>query len=70
MSTEKSKVESLREKFGNIERVDPEGEAYKNLCEFLDKQDTATLRDLTAANIKFVSSLAGNRYFARAAKGI
>jgi hypothetical protein len=55
----------LRTAYSAIDRVDPDGVAYKTLCAFLDKQDTATLTELAQANIKWVSKLALNRIRSR-----
>lgn len=56
-----TKTEQLRREFGSIKAIDPEGEAFKGLCAFLDARTTHELRDLVKADIPWVSRLAQNR---------
>jgi hypothetical protein len=56
-----TQIKQLRTSYGAIKRVDPAGQAYKDMCAFLDRQDQRTLQQLAAANIPWVSSLALNR---------
>ena len=51
-------IELLRAAYN---KIDPDGDGYRNLSGFLDAQDTETLRLLASADIKFVSRLAMNR---------
>ena len=61
MLQETKQIKILREMFEEIKSIDPDGNGYKNLIMFLDKQPQNLLKDLVAANIKWVSSLARNR---------
>ena len=58
-------IKTLRDYFGAVERLDPDGKAYKGLCAILDKADDKALKAVHAANIKFVSVLAFNRMIRR-----
>lgn len=58
-------IETLRCAYGKHERMDPDGKAYKGICDLLDRADDATLKAVHAANIKFVSMLAFNRMIRR-----
>jgi hypothetical protein len=58
-------IVKLRTAYSAIDRVNPDDAAYKKLCVFLDKQDTATLIELANARIKWVSNLALNRIWKR-----
>lgn len=59
-------INDMREAYNKIERIDPCGDAYRNLIKFLDKQPTRILKDLADAKIKWVSMLARNRVNSRA----
>lgn len=54
-------IETLKAAYANITRVDPDGEAYRKLCDFLDARSDDELKMLANAKIKWVSSLALNR---------
>ena len=54
-------IDQLRTAYGSIETIDPTGDGYKKLTALLDRVPQAWLKDLVAADIKFVSSLARNR---------
>ena len=60
-----TQIEELRERYGKIERIDPDGEAYKNLTAYLDNMSTDMLKMLVNAKIKWVSTLAQNRVYWR-----
>ena len=63
------KIITLRKMMADVDTVDPSSDAYKNLISFLDRQSIETLKVLSDAKIKFVSSLARNRVF-RAIKSL
>lgn len=54
-------IETLRRKFSKIGAVDPDSPTYQKLTDMLDNMETADLKQLAEANIKFVSGLARNR---------
>ena len=54
-------INALREKFAEIETIDPCLPTYKKLISRLDDMPKALLKKLSEANIKFVSKLATNR---------
>lgn len=56
----------LRETYSKVGGIDPSGETYKNLIEYLDKLSTPMLEMLSTAQIKWVSMLARNRVTRRA----
>lgn len=58
-------IEQVRAAYSKINTIDPDGKGYSDLCNFLDAQDTDTLKALAGANIKFVSKLAINRIIRR-----
>lgn len=62
---EMTKTEILRSEYAKIRSIDPEGETYKKICEFLDARTDKELRDFVAAKIKFISALANNRLIQR-----
>lgn len=64
-ASEQSKLEAVRKAYSNLNTIDPDGEAYKNLCAYLDKLDDSMLVIVAAAKIKFASSLAMNRWLRR-----
>lgn len=55
-------LNTLRTEYGKIEKIDPCLETYKKICKFLDKMDNAQLKQLSTAKIKWISSLAMNRF--------
>lgn len=59
------KVEKLRAEYEKVENVDPAQPTYGELCRFLDNLSTGMLRLLMNAEIKWLSSLARNRYNTR-----
>lgn len=58
-------IKTLRDGFGKVARMDPDGPIYARLCDILDQADDATLIAARNANIKWVSSLALNRCIRR-----
>jgi hypothetical protein len=56
-----SMIQTLRDQYGKIQSVDPDGKSYAALTAFLDKQSPEMLKALVDAKIKWVSSLALNR---------
>ena len=58
-------VSTLREEFGKLDRVDPDGKLYRELCAVLDAADDDSLMVAKDAGIKFVSALALNRCIRR-----
>ena len=60
-----AKIETLRDAFGKLEKMDPDGAVYAGLCKTLDRASDDALRAAYAAKIKFVSSMAFNRMMRR-----
>lgn len=56
-----AKAAILREEYGKIQRMDPEGELCTRLLAVLDTVDDKTIVYLAKADIPFVSPLARNR---------
>lgn len=54
-------VAELRNSYGAIDRIDPEGRAYAGLVAILNATSQDDLKMLADAGIKWVSSLARNR---------
>lgn len=54
-------IEKLRKEYGSIQGIDPDQPSYKKLIKYLDGLTPEHLKQLAAANIKFVSGLARNR---------
>lgn len=54
-------IKYLRARYARIQRVDPEGAAFKLLCHWLDGRSQSDLKALVKADIKWVSRLAANR---------
>lgn len=54
-------IEVLRQNWSTITKIDPSSEVYKSLTAYLDNLPQPTLKQLSEANINFVSSLARNR---------
>lgn len=57
----KAHLNSLRKQYAALPTIDPEKPTYWKLIEFLDSLPQSLLKQLQAADIKFVSRLAGNR---------
>lgn len=57
-----TQISTLRAEYSRINTIDPCGEAYPKLCKMLDALDKNALQQLAGAQIKFVSSLARNRF--------
>lgn len=60
-----AQLAKLRAEYATIKTVDPSGETYGKVCEFLDGLSTDLLKQLAEARIPWVSSLARNRYARR-----
>ena len=58
-------IETLKDRYSQIQTLDPSGPGYKRLCAILDHADDDTLKFLHNENIKFVSPLAFNRMIRR-----
>jgi len=58
-------LNTIRNAFGNLTTMDPDGPVYKKLCELLDRCDDEAIVAAKDAGIKFVSSLALNRCIRR-----
>lgn len=56
-----AQIETLRNGYAKIERVDPLGQSYEKLTSFLDGLSKENLQILVDAKIKWVSMLAKNR---------
>ena len=54
-------LETLRAAYAAIDRVDPESPAYEGVCKLLDTFSQEDLKLFRDANIKWLSSLAGER---------
>ena len=54
-------IEILRKSYGTLSRMNPSSPTYKKFIKFLEKLPKDQLKQLAAANIKFVSMLAKNR---------
>jgi hypothetical protein len=54
-------IETLRAEYSTIKTIDPCGAAYKKMTALFDKADKETIRQLSTANIPFLSRLALNR---------
>jgi hypothetical protein len=63
--TESQTIETMRDLYGKIEAIDPCQPTYIKLCGFLDSLDDDTLKALSDARIKWVSSLSLNRCIRR-----
>ena len=57
----KDQIEIMRKAYGTLSRMDPSSPTYKKFIKFLGKLPKNQLKQLAAANIKFVSMLAKNR---------
>lgn len=60
-----TQTDALRAAYNSIDRIDPCGEACRELCQFLDDRTDLELQELAQAQIKWVSGLARNRCFRR-----
>ena len=54
-------LDALRANYGKIKTVDPSSDKYLHLLSLLDSLKLAQLKQLAAAKIPFLSSLANNR---------
>ncbi len=54
-------IQTLVEQYSRINTIDPVGQGCAKLCKLLDAMPQEGLKQLAAANIKFVSGLARNR---------
>lgn len=54
-------IDTLRNEYAKLKRIDPDGDGYKNLTAFLDKLPQPALKQLAEAEINFLSLLARNR---------
>lgn len=57
----KSHLDRLRKEYGKLDKINPDGSAYKKLVDFLDNMNQTRLKQIADANIKFLSPLARNR---------
>lgn len=57
----KDMIADLKAEYSKLTKIDPSSKSYKSLIKLLDDMDQAHLKQLAAANIKFVSALAKNR---------
>ena len=57
----KDQIDTLRKSYGTLSRMNPTSPTYKKFIKFLEKLPKDQLKQLAAANIKFVSMLAKNR---------
>ena len=64
----KDQIEIMRKAYGTLSRMNPSSPTYKKFIKFLDKLPKDQLKQLAAANIKFVSMLAKNRLRGEAVK--
>jgi hypothetical protein len=56
-----AQLEKLRQHWLRIADIDPDSSSYKNLLKFLDGLPQPALKQLSKANIPYISSLAGYR---------
>lgn len=64
-NAETLKLETLRRAYAGIDKIDPDGDGYKNLCGYLNNLDDEMLLIVAKSDIKFVSKLATNRCLRR-----
>jgi hypothetical protein len=57
----KQQIDTLKTGYGSIEKINPSSPTYKKLTDMLDSLSIDKLKQLSKANIKFVSMLAANR---------
>ena len=57
----KQQIDILRKSYGSLSRMNPTSPTYKKFIKFLEKLPKDQLKQLAAANIKFISMLAKNR---------
>ena len=57
----KQQIEIMRKAYGTLKTMNPTSPTYKKFIKFLEKLPKDQLKQLAAANIKFVSMLAKNR---------
>lgn len=56
-----AQIQQLKESWGTMDHIDPCTKAYDSLIKLLDSLPLLLLKQLAAADIRFVSVLAGNR---------
>jgi len=56
-----AKLQELRRQYQGIERVNPEGEAYKKMKATIDGMPEDMLKEISKANIKWLSTMALTR---------
>ena len=61
MKKESPVLTALRNAYGKIETMNPDGETYKELIDYLDGLEQPMLKMLAKSEIKWVSMLARNR---------
>ena len=54
-------IEKMRSEWGSLDRIDPCLPTYAKLIKLLDGMPQEMLKQLSEANIKFISMLARNR---------
>ena len=54
-------LQKLRDEYGKVKGIDPEGPAYARMCKYLDALPQPILKQLSTAKIPFLSGLARNR---------
>lgn len=57
----KEQLSVLKKQYGTLDKIDPTSKSYKSLIALLDNLPQSHLKQLAAADIKFVSVLAKNR---------
>jgi hypothetical protein len=57
----KDQIDTLRKSYGTLSGMNPTSPTYKKFIKFLEKLPKDQLKQLAAANIKFISMLAKNR---------
>lgn len=62
---EATDVQEMRDTFGRLHGMNPDGLVYRKLCQILDDASDEALKALVEAKIKFVSLLAFNRCLKR-----
>ena len=63
-----AQIKQLKDSWGTMDRIDPCGTAYSGLIKLLDSLPLLLLKQLAAADIRFVSVLASNRVRRQEAK--
>jgi len=57
----KDHLDKLRSEYETMQKIDPTSKSYKSLIDLLNKLPQENLKQLSSANIKFISPLAKNR---------